>query len=339
MEKNSYTKKLVYSLKVFDSNYDNDFLKSLEIYRNNIVLQEKTPLNEISWVVENFKKFRTSHPRIFGITLNNTVIGYAEAAYVPRGKFITIDYLILDEKYKTHSAFYTFLLLIIEYFNANKYDYDFIITEKLVKQTSRALIKELDELQLEGFKIINQLYIQPKLEEDNIDSEHEAILLLYQRNTTRPYISKDTYCNIVYSLYFDYYFEWDSFFFVSEEDRINNFNRLTKNYNYIKNSMDSKEIILNGYPFKKLSNDNKIIPKADINKKSWNALIFLITFCIVVLGVVLAIKQLNVEFTIVAIIFILMLFVWLAFISLADDRAMTLIDKIPILSKFFSQSK
>ena len=104
MEKNSYTKKLVYSLKVFDSNYDNDFLKSLEIYRNNIVLQEKTPLNEISWVVENFKKFKTSYPRIFGIILNNTVIGYAEAAYVPRGKFITIDYLILDEKYKLNFA-------------------------------------------------------------------------------------------------------------------------------------------------------------------------------------------------------------------------------------------
>ena len=339
MDKNTYIKKLVYTLKVFDSNCDNNFQEALDIYRNNIIWQEKTPLNEINWVVENSKRFKTSYPKIFGIMLNNTVIGYAEVAYIPRAKLITIDYLILDGKYKTLSAYYSFLMLIIEYFNANQYDYDFIITEKLAKQSKDYSVEDLNELQLEGFKVINQLYIQPKLEKDNLDSEQEAILLLYQRNTTKPYISKDTYCNIVHALYFDYYFEWDSFFFKSEEERIHNYNRLSANYNQIRKSMDCEEIKLNGYPFKKISNEDTIIPKTDKNKKPWKALIFLLIFCIIVLGVILAIKQMNVEFTIVAIIFVLMLFIWLAFISLSDDRALEIIDKIPILSKFFSQSK
>ena len=339
MEKNTFTKKLTYSLKVFDSNCDSDFQEALDIYRNNVIWQEKTPLNEISWVVENSKRFKTSYPKIFGIMLNNTVIGYAEVAYVPRAKFITIDYLIIDAKYKTLSAFYTFFMLIIEYFNANQYDYDFIITEKLTKPSAETALEDLSELQLEGFKVINQLYIQPKLEKDNLDSEQEAILLLYQRNTTEPYISKDTYCNIVHSLYFDYYFEWDSFFFKSEEEKIHYHNRLSVNYNQIKESMDYEEIILNGYPFKKISTENTIIPRSDKTKKPWKALIFLLIFCIIVLGVILAIKQLNVEFTIVAIIFILMLFIWLSFIALSDDKALELIDKIPVLSKFFSQLK
>ena len=123
MDKSAFTKKLVYSLEVFESVCDANFQNALDIYRNNVVRQEKTPLNEISWVVENSRKFRTSFPHIFGISLNNTIIGYAEAAYIPHTKFITIDYLILDGKYKTHSAFYTFLMLIVEYFNTNKYDY------------------------------------------------------------------------------------------------------------------------------------------------------------------------------------------------------------------------
>lgn len=339
MDRNTSTKKLIYSLEVFESVCDPNFQNALDIYRNNVVWQEKTPLNEISWVVENSNKFKTSKPHIFGISLNNTIIGYAEVAYIPRAKFITIDYLILDGKYRTHSAFYTFLMLIVEYFNANKYDYDFIIIEKLANQSNSIHVEELDEYQLEGFKVINQLYIQPKLELDNSDSEHEAILLLYQRNATKPYISKETYCKIVEALYFDYYFEWDSFFFKNDEEKISNHNRLNINFSKIKESMSCEEIQLNGYPFKKISNENTIIPKNEVNKKPWKALIFLIIFCIIALGVILAIKKMNAELAIVGIIFVLMLFIWLAFISLSDDRAIALIEKIPIISKFFGQSK
>jgi len=339
MDKRVSTEKLIYSLEVFESVNDTNFQNALDIYRNNVVWQEKTPLNEISWVVENSNKFKTSFPRIFGISLNNTIIGYAEVAYIPRVKSLTIDYLLLDSKYKTHSAFYTFLMLIVEYFNAKKFDYDFIITEKLASQSNSIPVDELDEFQLEGFKVINQLYIQPKLELDNSDSEHEAILLLYQRNATKPYISKETYCKIVEALYFDYYFEWDSFFFMSEEEKRNNYNRLNSNLSRIEEAMTCEEIQLNGYPFKKISNENTIIPKTEVSKKPWKALIFVIIFCITTLGIILAIKQMNVELTIVCVIFVLMMFIWLSFISLTDDRAISLIEKLPIISKFFGQSK
>ncbi|MBO5462644.1 MAG: hypothetical protein J6A49_04955 [Clostridia bacterium] len=340
MMENSYPNELVYSLKVFKSNCDVDFLKAMDIYRNNIVWQEKTPLQEIAWVAENSHRFQTSKPVLFGITLNNTIIGYAETAYIPKTKFITIDYLILDRKYNTHSAFYTFLMLIVEYFNCQKYDYDFIITEKLVKSPNGEGIEELDEFQLEGFKVINQLYIQPKLELNNTDSEQEAVLLLYQRNANSPYISKETYCNLVEALYFDYYYEWDSFFLKGENQKAENYNRLKENLEKIKVFLKDEEIELNGYPFKKISNETTIIPFKDNKRlKPWKALIFLILFCVVALGVVLALKKMNAEIIIVCFIFVLLLFVWLAFIALSDERALAILEKIPFVSKIFEQLK
>lgn len=331
--------KLTYTLQLFNSSCDKDFLSSLEIYRNNIIRQEKTPLNEISWVVDNSNRFTKSTPRIFGVKLNNEVIGYAETSYILSSKCITIDYLILDEKYNTHSAFYTFLLLIIEYYNNNKFDYDYIVTEKLTFNDSQ-FVDEMSEWQLEGFKVVNQLYIQPRLELDNFDSEQEAILMIYQRNTNTPFISKDTYKKIVHSLYFDYYYEWDSFFFKNDDESVENYNRLNANFKKIEDSLNIEEIKLNGYPFKKISNETKIIPKdTSTNNKAWKALLFVATFCILALGVILAIKKMNIELAIVGIIFVLITFLWLAVMAMSEEKALKIIEKIPIISRFFGQSK
>lgn len=331
--------KLIYTLQLFNSSCDRDFLASLEIYKNNIIRQEKTPLNEISWVVDNSKRFIKSVPRIFGVKLNNEVIGYAETAYIRSSKCITIDYLILDEKYSTHSAFYTFLLLIIDHYNSNQFDYDFIITEKLT-YNDNLFINEVSEWQLEGFKVINQIYIQPRLEVDNYDSEQEAILMLYQRNTSTPHISKETYRKIVHSLYFDYYYEWDGFFFNNDGERIDNYNRLNGNLKKIEASLEIEEIQLNGYPFKKISNETKIIPKVTTtSKKAWRALLFVASFCVVVLGVILAIKKMNIELAIVGVIFILITFLWLTVMSMSEDKALQILEKIPIISKLFGLSK
>lgn len=51
-----------------------------------------------------------------GLKLNGKIIGYAEVALIKSTRYITIDYLIVNEKYRTHSAFYTFLLLLINFF-------------------------------------------------------------------------------------------------------------------------------------------------------------------------------------------------------------------------------
>ena len=192
------TFKLNYTLNVFETCCDKDFQDALEIYRRNIFRQEKTPTNEIAWVIDNRKKFKTSMPFIMGIKLNNKIIGFSEIAFIPKIKSLIIDYIIFDAKYRTNSAFYSFLLLALEYINSLKIDYDYILFEKVIKGDEEAFITEISELQLEGFQVINQLYFQPRLDIDNVDSEQEAILLIYQKNNSICIF----YRNLLISLWF-----------------------------------------------------------------------------------------------------------------------------------------
>ena len=334
------TFKLNYTLNVFETCCDKDFQDALEIYRRNIFRQEKTPTNEIAWVIDNRKKFKTSMPFIMGIKLNNKIIGFSEIAFIPKIKSLIIDYIIFDAKYRTNSAFYSFLLLALEYINSLKIDYDYILFEKVIKGDEEAFITEISELQLEGFQVINQLYFQPRLDIDNVDSEQEAILLIYQKNNSNPFISKESYLNMISAIYFDYYFEWDSFFFKNDEEKTENYARLNLHIEKIAETLKISQIKINGYPFQSNSNENKIIPEErKTNKKIWKALLFMITFFIIILAIILAVKKLNIELAIVIVIFVFNIFIWLAFLALTEDRAMKLIQKIPFISKFFGRTK
>lgn len=336
------SQKLVYELRLFESSSDMKFIKALEIYQKNVSHNEKTSTNEISWVIDNRENFKKSNPYFFGLELNGNIIGYAEIAYIYRTRYITIDYIIIDEKYKTHSALYSFILLIFEYFNRIKLDFDFIGIEVLTEFEGTISKEEISEFELEGFKVVNSLYIQPCLELNNYDSQQEAILMIYQRNKTTSSIGKKTYCEIVNSLYFDYYHEWDCNFAKNENELIESYNKLMENSKKIVESCDTENIILNGYPFKSISSENKIIPvEKNKNKKLWQALFFVIIFAIIVLGVILIIKKMNVELSIVVVIFVFVLFafLWLSYLAFFDNRALQILSKIPMLSKMFEQLK
>lgn len=336
----SYTSKLTYTLHVFESSSDVKFIKAIDVYQKTVSRIEKTSTNEIAWVVDNRKSFQTSMPYFFGLELNNKVIGYAEVAYIKRTRYIAIDYITIDNQYKTHSAFYSFILLIIEHFNSLKIDFDFIGIEILTDFEGTASKEEISEFELEGFKVINSLYMQPSLEKNNFDSQHEAVLMINQRNKATAFIGKKTYCEIVDSLYFDYYYEWDCKFYNNEIERVNGYNQFKKNYDTIVNSCSNSNIILNGYPFKSISSEDKIIPPEQTkSQKLWQALFFVAIFTIMLLGIILAIKKMNIEFAIVIVIFIALIFLWLSFLAFSEDKAMKLLSKIPILSKLIELLK
>ena len=288
----------------------------------------------------NSKEFKNVTLYFLGLELNNKIIGYAEIAFLKRTRYINIDYLAIEKKYRTHSALYTFLLLIIEYFTSIKLDYDFIGIELLTNDDKTVFQKNLSEFELEGFRVVNTMYIQPCLELNNYDSQHEAILLIYQRNASDKKISKNTYLDIVRALYFEYYYEWDSHFLNSIDKRNENYNKLQQMYEAVSEALSEEVILLNGYPFNKMSGEDKIIPNdKKINVKLWTALFFTMIFSIFVLGIILALHKLKVELTIACIIFLLLLFTWLAFLSFSESKAYSILTKFPLLSKLFENIK
>lgn len=337
---NSQSLKLNYSLKVFQNSNDDKFIDALDVYIRSVPRNEKTNSNEIVWCIDNADIFSNFKLFFLGLELNNRIIGYAEIAFIKKTRYITLDYIVIDEKYKTHSAFYTFILLIVEYFTNIKLDYDFIGIELLTNDNGELSKEELSEFELEGFRVVNTLYIQPCLELNNYESQHEALLLIYQRNTVNKKMSKATYLDIIHSIYFDYYFEWDSHFFSNESDKHKNYDKLQQAYEKICSSLSDEQIILNGYPFIKMSSEDKVIPNDRvINKKLWQALFFTMAFGILVLGLILALKKMNIEMTIAGVVFVLLLFTWLAFLSFSENKAYTILSQIPVLSKFFGNTE
>ena len=68
-------------------------------------------------------------------------------------------------------------------------------------------------------------------------------------------------------------------------------------------------------------------------------MLFVATFCVLALGVILAIKKMNIELAIVGVIFVLIAFLWLAVMAMSEEKALKIIEKIPLISKIFGQSK
>ncbi len=337
MMENLQSLKLNYSLKIFDNSEDKEFLEALNIYIKSVSRSEKTSTNEITWCIDNRNVFDKFVLFFCGLKLNGKIIGYAEVALIKSTRYITIDYLIVNEKYRTHSAFYTFLLLLINFFSTEKLDYDFIGIELLTDDNGNLSKEELTEFELEGFRVLNTLYIQPCLEAKNYDSQHKALLLIYQRNSDNKKIKKDTFLEIVRSIYFDYYYEWDiNVLNINNSEKSMLYNKLQELLKIVENSLSEDLITLNGYPFSKMSGENKVIPNdKTVNKKLWQSLFFTMVFGIFVLGLILAIKKMNVELIIVGVVFVLFLFTWLSFLSFSENKAYSLLSKIPFLSKFF----
>ena len=111
-------------------------------------------------------------------------------------------------------------------------------------------------------------------------------------------------------------------------------------YEIISSNLSDEVILLNGYPFNKMSGEDKIIPNdKKINRKLWQALFFTMAFGTFALGLILALKKMNIELAIAGVIFVLLLFTWLTFLSFSENKAFSILAKIPGLSKFFENIK
>ena len=198
-----------YELVRFKSSNDNDFQESLKIYRSSTPHEQKTNSSEIVYWVDNQREFGIGELFFFGLKVNGVVVGYAELAYVKKERILIIDYINLDQNYRSNNNFYTFYALIINYINNESIDYDYITKEILCRYNETHIHKEDVSLyELENFKVVNGLYIQPQLERNNIESVKESLIMLYTRAGLCPVLKKDAYLHIVEVIY-DYYYCWD----------------------------------------------------------------------------------------------------------------------------------
>ena len=332
--------KITYRLKRFMNSSDSDYIDAIRVYTNGISRETKTDTNEITYWVDNAKEKKDlTELMFFGLYSNDTIIGYAEIAYIKNERLIIMDYIVIDNKYMSNSSFSTFIFLLLGYYEKNVIDYDYIVIEIMVKYTETETKIDLIRLfENEDYKVINALYIQPCLESRNLESNIEALLMIYQRNSSKTIIKKETYFRIVKSIYFDHYCTWDAPFFLNEQEKNDNYNKLNDDFEKIKISTNDElsydeDIRLNGYKNKLIRNNT--LPPVSGTRAIRNALIFTFIAVLLIMLILFFLKELNMELTTVGVVTISILFVLFSFLYMLDQKSGKVLKKLPILSNLF----
>lgn len=326
-----------YKLMRLESSKCAEYMQAMQIYTKSVEYIQKTNTSEIKYWIDNKKKFSLGTLFFFVLLSNDNVIGYAELAYIKTSRILIIDYITIDERYNSNSAFYSFYWLIIDYICKQGLDYDFITKEILCKYDSANIyLSEIKMYELENFKVANELYIHPLLEKTNEESEKEALLLIYQKALDSHQIKSTTYLSIIDTIY-SYYQAWDRPF-INDSNYLEYNTRFTKYKEQITNSISSDHVIMNGYPKKhSFASEDKCIPSKSSSIR--NGFIYTILVMILVFAVLFFAKEFNVEFTTIALIAIAVVFILFSFVALSDSKAAKIIKELPVFSKLFALLK
>jgi hypothetical protein len=337
-----YSKQEIHlTLKRFNSTADDQYDDAMRVYTRNIAGVAKTNTDEISYWLDNSHRML---PRIkfmiFGFLNNDNVIGFAELGYFCSERVIMLDYLVIDKKFMSLSNYYSFLIMILDYLDICGIDYDYIVTEILERYNHKEV--ESDTILLlenASFKVINSLYIQPGLAQNNVESNKEALLMIYQRNGNQTSIRKDTYLNIVHTIYFTYYYEWDKTFIKDEESRIKIYQKLEDDYKKIKESLNIEvkhgdSITLNEYMNKIISNGSVVTPNS--TRTIRNAIGYTFIIAMGIMLILFFLKEWNIERATIIAVSLVVLSIILCFIYIADPRVVKILEKIPIISKIMN---
>lgn len=203
--------KINFSLKRFESSKDKDFDRAIMIYNEIIPADTKTRTNEIIYFADNCKVQPNREMFFFGMYVNSYLMGFVECGYLINTKTLIIDYIVLKQEYHLNSVFYPLFSLLQRYFSESMIDYDYIVTEVSTKCPEESVDSESffskKMLQIEDYRIIDALYLQPQLGLNNEESNFEFQLMIKSSQSLTS-LKKSTYLAIVRDIYFEHYNSW-----------------------------------------------------------------------------------------------------------------------------------
>jgi len=218
--------KSVYELKRFKNSKSPDLVDALRLYIKYTEPAVRTDTKEIIHCLDNWNNEFEDTFFVFGLYLNNTIVGFSELAYFVKEKFIIVDYLVIDEKFRKNNTFYQFLEEIQAYLAKENVEYNYIVAEVACYQenleppeSSKLLIRLL---KMSHFGVVKCNYYVPRVGIYDYESEMRSIMMLYSQNESKQ-IKTETFFQIVNAIYFKYYQRWHNLFVDAEEkEKYNN---------------------------------------------------------------------------------------------------------------------
>lgn len=343
-------KKSEFKIKRFKSSKDKEFLDALIIYSNTIAPEIKTNTNEITYWIDKFnEKFSDKELYIFGLYYNEKLIGYSQLVYFKNDKFVFIDYLCLNDPYKKNAIFYPLYNLIETYLIEERCDYKYIITEVSYTENNldidEASILLLNLLFMENYGIADAMYYQPLLGLDNQESNFENKLMIKSNEPIRK-MKKETYLNIVETIYKKHYLCWYEPLLDTNDNYKQYEKHINKLFENVKNKNKHDISVFDTYS--KIYGDREIIISSRENystaspikeaktKNSDIKVSLLILGFLLIINIALWIFciKFNVDFKYFCTSLVVIIISLLIFLSLFSQKAESILSKIPNMFSF-----
>lgn len=274
----------VYSIRKINSSKDRDIIKLMRLYSSYIEPTARTDTREILDWLDNSTD---DYFKIFAFYLNETLIGYCQTAYFHFNKILFVDYLVIDENYRGRS-YSEFIYSLKDYFNEKNIEINYFIAEvPYYTNSNQPSLKSITLIRLlkqSGFKVIKADYYQPELGK-NKESCMQTTLLIYTNDQYLTDIKKETFEDIIKTIYSDHYYKWYSRFFKTEELKIYKA-KIDSLYDEITKKIAKKKVIeLNGYSH--LIERNQKTPEGAIEKSNALKYTLLLLIIVAITGIIM----------------------------------------------------
>jgi hypothetical protein len=206
-----------YKIRAFSSSNDPDFVNAIRLYNKYINVSDLTDINQVTYCLDHYRDFyKKSEFTVGGFYRNRQLIGYCQFIYLSEEKLVVIDYIVIDEKFRGVSVFYSFIEKIKEFVITRGYEIRFVVGEinlhnSLSDEVPLRVKLLVKLLKSSNFGEIKSLYLQPMLGADNYESEQRSILMLYPADQYEV-VKKETFLKIVETIYFKHYERWYKLF-------------------------------------------------------------------------------------------------------------------------------
>lgn len=275
-----------YRIREIKKTDDRDFVTLIKLYNENINPAIKTSPNEIQYWLDHFDSRRTRDTFwVLALYINNMPIGYSQMIYLSEKKVLFVDYCVIAPNFRGRS-FSEFIYLIRDFFIDKKIEINYYITEVVYysnnQKPSDNSIRFIRLLKMSGFLVVKAPYFQPELGLGNRESDMRATLMVYinGRDNDCMVIRKETYLDLIRTIYYDHYISWYEPFMVNSEFEIYK-KKIDTLYKGIQAAIGKKDdVILNGAPY--ITQDGTL----DKNNKS-NTKTIVAVICSVILSYII----------------------------------------------------
>lgn len=235
-----------YRLLRFTSPDDRGYAEALRVYLRNIPPTLRTDTNEIGHWLQHFADDGDDRFYVFGFLIDGASVGFAEVAYFARGETFVVDYLVVDPRHRGNNTFYEFIAQLTANLEQEHPEYRYVLAE--VSRMTDGKSNEENELvvrllKMQGFKVVQAPYVQPRLGIKHAEAEMRADLLILCRENLSS-LRRETYLDLVRMLYFDYYARWYSIR-SSETDEYHTY--LTSLYERMADAVPGDSVVVNGH--------------------------------------------------------------------------------------------